>query len=95
MVFPFSISFLFSCQLQTFGFILIPIVSSVRQNRIQGTKKEPEMQGEKIMKSKETRQVYRVIREYKHLVMVKPADRKWALPFSLPKEWLEEVPAKA
>ena len=67
---------------------------SVRQNRIQGTKKEPEMQGEKIMKNKETRRVYRVIREYKHVVMVKPADRKWALPFSLPKEWLEEVPAK-
>lgn len=53
------------------------------------------MQGEKIMKSKETRQVYRVIREYKHLVMVKPADRKWALPFSLPKERLVEVSAKA
>lgn len=50
---------------------------------------------EKMMRSKETRQMYRVIREYKHLVMVKPADRKWALPFSLPKEWLEEVPAKA
>ena len=49
----------------------------------------------KMMMSKETGQVYRVIREYKHLVMVKPADRKWALPFSLPKEWLKEVPAKA
>lgn len=57
-------------------------------------RKEGKM-AEKIMRNKVTRKVYRVIREYKHLVMVKPADRKWALPFSLPKEWLEEVPAKA
>lgn len=50
---------------------------------------------EKMMRSKETRQVYRVIREYKHVVVVARADRKRALPFSLPRERLEEVPARA
>ena len=46
---------------------------------------------EKMMRSKETRQVYRVIREYKHVVVVTRADRKRALPFSMPRERLVPV----
>ena len=58
------------------------------------------MQGEnqkqqKIVRSIETRTKYRVVREYKHVVVVTRADRKRALPFSMPRERLEEVPARA
>lgn len=57
-------------------------------------RKEGKM-AEKMMRSKETRQMYRVIREYRHVALVKRADRKKAVPFTMPRECLEEVPAKA
>lgn len=49
----------------------------------------------KMMRSKDTRQVYRVIREYRHVALVTRADRKKTVPFTMPWERLEEVPAKA
>ena len=50
---------------------------------------------EKMMRSKETQQGYRVIREYRHVALVTRADRKKNVPFTMPWERLEEVPAKA
>ena len=47
------------------------------------------------MRNKVTRQVYRVIREYRHVTLVTRADRKKAVPFTMPRERLEDVPAKA
>ena len=42
----------------------------------------------KIVRCIETRKRYRVIREYRRVVLVTPADRKKALPFTMPREWL-------
>lgn len=47
------------------------------------------------MRSKDTRQVYRVIREYRHVALVTRADRKKAVPFTVPRDRLEEVSEKA
>ena len=57
-------------------------------------RKEGKM-AEKMMSSKETRQVYRVIREYRHVALVTRADREKAVRFTIPWERLEDVPAKA
>ena len=46
---------------------------------------------QKIVRSIETRNLYRVVREYKRVLLVKRADREWALPFTVPREWLEPV----
>lgn len=37
------------------------------------------------VRSRETGKVYRVIREYRHCLMVTPADKKRATPFTLPR----------
>lgn len=47
------------------------------------------------MRSKDTRQVYRVIREYRHVALVTRADRKKAVPFTVPRDRLEGVSEKA
>lgn len=46
---------------------------------------------QKIVRGIETRNLYRVVREYKHVLLVKRADREWALPFTVPREWVEPV----
>ena len=46
---------------------------------------------QKLVRGVETRNLYRVVREYKHVLLVKRADSKWALPFTVPREWMEPV----
>ena len=45
----------------------------------------------KVMRSKETRKLYRIVREYKNVVMVTRADMKSGVRFTVPRDRLEDV----
>lgn len=49
----------------------------------------------RIVRSRETKKLYRVVKEYKYTLLVAPAWKKSGIPFTLPKTSFELYPTNA